>query len=328
MSRISRATRLLQNAEAALMSAIEVYNKPTFLYREETFAILAINAWELLLKAKVLAENHHDSRSLRVYYQKNTSSGGRSIKRYVKRNRSGNELTISLYECITALDGKGFKLADPIRLNLDALMEIRDNAIHYLNASPQLSKQVLEIGTAAVRNFVELGRKWFNLDLSRYGLYLMPIGFVPATSSSALVLSNDERKVIGYLSSLVTVGHSSGGSEFYVSLDVDISLKKSSAVTATAVTISSSPHAVAVALSEEDFLKIYKWDYATLTTKLTQRYIDFKANSGYHERRKNIASDPKFARLRYLDPAKKGSLKKEYYNPDILSEFDKIYTRR
>lgn len=50
------------------MSAIEVYNKPVFLYREETFAILALNAWELLLKAKVLTESHNDPRSLRVYY--------------------------------------------------------------------------------------------------------------------------------------------------------------------------------------------------------------------------------------------------------------------
>jgi hypothetical protein len=44
--------------------------------------------------------------------------------------------------------------------------------------------------------------------------------------------------------------------------------------------------------------------------------------------RKKIASDPKFARMRYLDPAKKGSLRKEYYNPEILSEFDKVYTRK
>lgn len=103
----------------------------------------------------------------------------------------------------------------------------------------------------------------------------------------------------------MTAGHSSSGGEFYVSLDVDISLKKSSAVTATAVTVSSSPDAVAVVLSEEDFLKIYKWDYATLTSKLVQRYIDFKPNNAYHGLRKKIASDPKFARMRYLDPAKK-----------------------
>ena len=38
MSRIARSTRLLKNAEAALISAIEIYNKPAFGYREETFA--------------------------------------------------------------------------------------------------------------------------------------------------------------------------------------------------------------------------------------------------------------------------------------------------
>lgn len=35
MSRITRSTRLLRNAEAALISAIEIYNKPAFGYREE-----------------------------------------------------------------------------------------------------------------------------------------------------------------------------------------------------------------------------------------------------------------------------------------------------
>ncbi|BAW80716.1 hypothetical protein TAO_1346 [Candidatus Nitrosoglobus terrae] len=35
-----------------MLSAIEIYNKPDFKYREEIFSIIAINAWELLLKAK------------------------------------------------------------------------------------------------------------------------------------------------------------------------------------------------------------------------------------------------------------------------------------
>jgi len=37
-----------------MLAAIEVYNKPIFEYREETYAILAVNAWELLLKARIL----------------------------------------------------------------------------------------------------------------------------------------------------------------------------------------------------------------------------------------------------------------------------------
>jgi hypothetical protein len=39
----------------------------------------------------------------------------------------------------------------------------------------QLAKLVLEIGTASLRNFVELGKLWHDLDLSSYSLYLMPL---------------------------------------------------------------------------------------------------------------------------------------------------------
>ena len=59
MPRISRSARLLQNAEAALISSIEIYNKPVFAYREETFAIPALNAWELLVKSKLLLQNRY-----------------------------------------------------------------------------------------------------------------------------------------------------------------------------------------------------------------------------------------------------------------------------
>jgi hypothetical protein len=34
-----------------MVAAIEIYNKPRFEYRDEVFAILLLNAWELLLKA-------------------------------------------------------------------------------------------------------------------------------------------------------------------------------------------------------------------------------------------------------------------------------------
>ena len=45
----ARSQELVDKSIAAMVSAIEVYNKPDFKYREETFSILAINAWELLL---------------------------------------------------------------------------------------------------------------------------------------------------------------------------------------------------------------------------------------------------------------------------------------
>jgi len=48
---------LLEKSIQAVLSAIEIYNKPDFRYREETFAILMCNSWELLLKAKALLDN-------------------------------------------------------------------------------------------------------------------------------------------------------------------------------------------------------------------------------------------------------------------------------
>lgn len=48
----------------AAVAAIEIYNKPSFSYREEAFSLLMTNAWELLLKAKWLAENGEAIESL------------------------------------------------------------------------------------------------------------------------------------------------------------------------------------------------------------------------------------------------------------------------
>ena len=44
---------LLDKSVGSMLSAIEIYNKPNFQYREDTFAILSVNAWELLLKAYI-----------------------------------------------------------------------------------------------------------------------------------------------------------------------------------------------------------------------------------------------------------------------------------
>lgn len=44
---------LIDKSIGSMLSAIEIYNKPDFKYREETFAILAVNSWELLLKARI-----------------------------------------------------------------------------------------------------------------------------------------------------------------------------------------------------------------------------------------------------------------------------------
>ncbi len=59
----------------AMLSAIEVYNKPNFAYREESFAILAINAWELLLKARLL-QLENNKLAVIITYEKRKKADG------------------------------------------------------------------------------------------------------------------------------------------------------------------------------------------------------------------------------------------------------------
>ena len=302
MAQIARSIRFLQKAEAALLSASEVYNRPTFAYREETFAILALNAWELLLKAKLLAEHDNNPRCLYTFEQRVTKQGKQSKKHYLRRNRSGAALTHGLWKTMAVLENRtGVKVDAAVQANLEALVEVRDNAVHFVVASSQLAKQVLEVGTAAVRNFVELARLWFQQDLSGRLFFLMPIGFVdPPNSATAINLSKDETRLIAYLAQLASSTTQGGKSPFSVTLEVNLSFKRSTAARAMAVAITNDPGAPQVALAEADFKKIYKWTYGQLVEHLKKRYTDFKLSDKFAGIKKPLMIDAKFVRARYL----------------------------
>ncbi len=329
MARPSTSKRLVQRAEAALMAAIEIYNKPDFPYREETFAILAINAWELLLKARVVALEGNEVRSLYVYQPRRDSQGNTTKKLFVRRNRSGNPMTIGLSGAIDQLDGdSATRIPLEVKANLEALTEIRDNAVHFVAVGPRLAKEVLEVGTATVKNFIELATKWFQTDFSRYKLYLMPIGFLTGPPfANAVVASPEERNVFDYLSKLVA-DSGSGGSGFHVALEVNLAFKKAQSPGAILVVPSKDPSATPVTLTEENIRTGWPWDYRELTKRLRSRYTDFLENDKYHRVRKPLDTDERYARIRYLDPARKNSGSKCFYNSNIFSEFDKHYTRR
>lgn len=325
---ISRAQRIFNKAEQAFLFSIEAYNKPDSPYREETFAILAVNAWELLLKAKLVKESGSKLSSLYVYENRTLKTGAKSNKRYVKRSRSGNAQTIGIKQTLSKLRNEhSIKVDSAVITNLDALIEIRDCAIHLLNYGPGLSEKVLGVGTASVKNFIQLSRLWFSYDLSKYNLYLMPIGFVTAPSKAAAIHAiGDEKRLVEYLVKNINKPNSSN--DFHVSLEVNLSLKRSSVDAEAQVRVTNDPAAPAVQLSEEDIRQQYPWDYAKLTKKLSQRYLDFKANKKYHDVRKPLKLIKKYTNVRYLEPGNPNSAKKDYYNPNIVDEFDRHYTRR
>lgn len=320
--------RLLDKAHAALLAAVEVYNKPAFSYREETFCILAINAWELLLKARILASHNNDQRCIRVYESRRTKSGNLSAKKYLKRNRTGNPMTIGLQKCIDFIEKDSNNLHPIIKSNLDALIEIRDNATHYVNASPILIRQVLEIGTAAIKNFVIASKKWFSVDFSESLSIFLPLAFINGSmDTDSVTVGADESRLIKYLRNLANTS-TDDDSDYAVAVRVRIKLEKSKLDSASKVVISTDSEAIAVTLSEEDIREKYPWDYTELTRRMSDRYSDFKQNNQFHKLRKPLLSDQRFVKARFLDPGNPKSPKKDFYNANVLQVFDTHYTRR
>jgi hypothetical protein len=325
----ARSQRFLQQAESALIAAIEIYNKPDFRYREQSFSILALNAWELLLKARLLHLSDNDPKSLYVYETRQSKKGRPTKKRYLKKNRAGNPQTLSLGQTILALEKRDSAPPSPVRRNLDALIEIRDNSVHYIAAGPLLAKQVLEVGTASVANFIRLAREWFNNDLSKYHLYLMPIGFIsPPKEGDSIVATSDEANVVQFITSLMqSDAHGQQDENYSVALTLQLKMKRSTSEAATKVAITDDPNAPKVFLSEAEFKGRYPWDYGELTTRLKKRYVDFKVAQKYHTVRRPLMKDSKYCMSRFLDPGNPKSAKKDFYNPDIVHEFDKHYDR-
>src|ERR1039457_3875953 len=152
------SVKLLNNSVAAALSAIEIYNKPDFRYRGEIFSILIINAWELLLKAKIVADAKECLESIYVFREDGQ----------LKINRAGAPLTVDLN---TALKAAG--ISGAIAENLLALISIRDSAVH-LYATQALNYLVYSLGVAALQNYQKFVYQSFGRSLIEYNFYILP----------------------------------------------------------------------------------------------------------------------------------------------------------
>lgn len=323
----SRSQELLDKSIAAMISAIEIYNKPDFLYRGETFAILAVNGWELLLKAKYLSINNNNIRSLYIYDKRKNKDGSTSKKQILRKTKSGNPITHSIESIAKKLFGKGDLEANLLK-NLEALIEFRDNSVHFYNYSTKFNLIIQEIGAATLKNYVILYKLWFGKDLSKYNFYLMPLSFVSIDKISDVLILNTEEKNFFNFVDLLENG-ASASSEFGIALNVDVSFSRSKAKDAIRVALSNDSNAVPVILSEEQMQEKYPYDYDKLTKICRDRYSDFKVNMDYHNIRRKFEEDRGFAYIRYHNPRKpKKNSRTIFYSLNILNQFDHHYTRK
>ena len=310
-----------------MAAAIEIYNKPGFPYRTESFSILAINAWELLLKSKWLHLNGHKLNSLYSYDSRKSLAGDTSKRRYIRRRRSGTPITPGMIKLASKL--LECKILDQeAHSNITIMLDFRDSAAHFYNQSTTFSNHIHELGAACVRNFVQAVNEWFDRSVSELGIHLMPLTLLdPDPHIGGLLLKPDEQRFLALLDSF---GTSTTDPEhpYALALQVDVKFTRSKLRDAVVVRQGKDPSAVRIALTEEDIRERYPWDYATLTWKCRKRYSNFKENRQYHEVRRSFLSDERFAYERHLDPANPKSTSKVFFNPNIINEFDRHYSTR
>lgn len=320
------SSELLDRSILAMVAAIEVYNKPGFPYRNESFAILAMNGWELLIKAKWLDLHGNKKQSLYVYEHRTTKSGQKGKRKYIKRTRSNAPFTHELGYLAKQLVNK--KTLDTSACqNIEIMLEFRDCATHFYNESPTFYNRLYEVGAACLRNFANAAGEWFQRDVGEFNLHLMPMTFIalPPNVKSSL-LNADESNFMAFMASMEELDVDPE-SPYSVSVNVELRFTKSKSKEGFPVQVTGDPSAVPVNITEEQILARYPWDYTTLTEKCRQRYACFKANQGYHEIRKGLEEDERFGHLRFLDPGNAKSFKKRFFNPNIMVELDKHYDK-
>jgi Domain of unknown function (DUF3644) len=318
---------IAQKAVDAALAAIEIYNKPDFKHREETFSILMTNAWELLLKARHLFQSGEREESL---YEMVKDANGQLVP---KTNRSNNPITHGLGYLLEKLaQDQTSGITKSCYQNILLLIEVRDTSVHFVNKDLFFSKRIQEIGTASLRSFVTLCQEWFALDLSRYNFYLMPLsfyhGFETVESISVTNYSEQMRRLLAYLAQVENEYPSDATNAHNVTLHLETKFVRSNTADAIAVRFSSDPNVPAMNVREEDVLKNYPYDYEKLTKALKDRYSDFLANEKYHKIRKPLISEKKYCIVRLLDPSKPCSGSKTFFSSEVFKVFDKHYTKK
>jgi hypothetical protein len=225
---------------------------------------------------------------------------------------------------------------DRCRKNIDLLIEIRDNAIHYINKGLDFSKKVQEIGTASLRNYITAINEWFGWDLSKYNFYLMPMSFFHPVEIDSFSVRTQEKEIarmLEYFREVETTYPSDENYPYNVTLQIKTKFVKASTdLSVFEVRYTDSEDAPEVKVSEENIFKDkYRLPYSALVNKLKDRYSDFKVNKRFHAIKRGLEDSNKhgdrFCKIRYLDAIEKKGTKRTYYSTEIIKEFDKYYTR-
>ena len=290
---------MARTAASALLAAVEVYNKPTVEFREQTLSMLITNAWEVLLKARIVQQSN--GRVSAIYRRKKNS------RRLDKDKVTKAPRTLSLKRVLQLVD-----IPNAIRDNIRGMMHIRNEATHVGMLSGEARQKILEYGTASVQNFIAISYDWFGENIE--APYLLPVGFIGNANVVTQTYSRGQRELIRTLTN-IAAHNNENDSQFSVTLQVDVSLNRNISGGGN-IGITDDPNVPRVAISDEEAMKRFYCNYLELVAMCAARYTNFKRGKQFNEAMKSVKADPNCAHHRRHNPKNTQSGVTVFYNPD------------
>ncbi len=322
---------LIENSKSAIISSVELHNKPVFNYRYEICTILTINGWELILKAYI-SENHPEVKLI---------------------NKDGT--TKPFEECVSFVSSQLGKPFRTIEENLKNIYEFRNHIIHfYKDHIGTILYSLLHKSTLLYNSFL---KEHFNIDLAEEtNLMLLPIGFKPFASPVDFLSKNSElskssnaiktfvKNIIVSTERLTAEGvEDSILTEFNIAVinenrtknaDIIAGISKDGSQSKLTVsnvleTVKITDDETAKKLQIEEgtlFKTIYTLQYIDVINKCKEIYSDFKQNSNFNKIMRSIKENPTFHKKRFLDVLNSKGAGKDYYTSAIFEELNKQYT--
>ena len=129
--------KMLEKSTEAFIMGLEIYNKPTIRYRVEGFSFFICNAWELMLKARLMGKG------VNIYFTN-------------QPNR-----TISLTRAIELIFTNN---KDPLRINLETINELRNTSTHFI--TEDYEKIYAPLFQACVKNYCDKLLEFHGVDIT------------------------------------------------------------------------------------------------------------------------------------------------------------------
>ena len=153
--------RLVDKSIEAFILGFEIYNKPTIKYRVEGFSFFLINAWELMLKAKLIKDGTS------IYF---TDDPSRTI-------------SVSRAVALVYTDKN-----QPLRLNLEKIITLRNTSTHFI--TEDYETVYAPLFQSNVLSFCEQANRFHGVDIREH----LSANFLTLSATIA-PLTNEQIKI-------------------------------------------------------------------------------------------------------------------------------------